>query len=641
MANIAITPALTGYASITNFLLSSDVMQVFASNKSGTNWALGDGTIVKALSNTYNHTYTEPGIYKVSLLNSTETSAITVFNYLPESLSFEAVTTTATPAASTCIVLNLTSNYAGPHEIDFYAINSNSFPYNEKGGLWAHLNPQWRFVDSNGQLANKISVEGTAVYYNSASGVTFNPDDVFIGTTSRISAYYIDDLPSPLSGVNILATKSYGDTVNSRTSATTNILVSANLPTGLSITTDGIQSLQPFYWQNANILHTVNLTDGENNLKFLPLANTSPIYIERVFIADNQDITNDVTFQQLSVKAFDTDNFTHIRGYIRDLASTPITATNVRISAKAVFSVNYNTLSSYNFFTPLTGTQTFTLTGVSTEFDILTTTHNSFRRFNESENFTCLMKDFVNAPTFKNSEQFFDQYFAVIAGAEPVDEQQLGQKIMEKISNFAKNHSDVDVCNLDQFLNLAKQVDMDVEDFGLSYPERLKRVMDVASVEHKKVWGVRCPCKEAFGCSNCCGNICKTCGKNRADNLGSQLAIETATVSVGTPVVIKYEQSDPIKYELYYPKALGALTAYPLSSLTAVNLKTPIASYYSFYTYIPTPANNQIDGLINWSDEYTTITETASSTDNWYGDNQILDSIFNLELHKGLGLISQ
>jgi hypothetical protein len=641
MATIVITPSLTGYASITNFLLSSDAVHTFASNTSGTEWSLGNGTIVRTLSNAIYHTYDSPGIYKVNLLNSIETSALTVRNYLPESLSFASATTTAMPGASTVLVLNLTSNYAGPHEVSLYAARSNSFPHNENNGLWTHLNPQWKFLNDKGVIGDKITVDGTTVYYNASSGITNNPNDVAIGTTARITAYYVDDMPSPSNGISIIATKSYGDTTNSRTSATTTLFVSANLPTGLSITTDGIQGMQPFYWQNGNILHTINLTGAQGNIKFLPLANTMPIYIERVLLSGNQNISSNITFNNLSVKAYDDDNFTHTRGYIRDLINCPITANNVRLSAKAVFSVNYNTLSGYNFFTPITGTQTFTLTGVSTEFDILTSTHNSFRRFNESENFTCMMKDFVNAPTFKNSEQFFNQYFAVIAGAEPIDEQQIGQKIMEKISNFAQNHSDVEVCNLDQFLSLANQVDMKVEDFGLAFPERLKRVMDVASVEHKKVWGVRCPCKESFSCSNCCGNICKTCGKNKADNLGNELAIETATISVGTPVVIKYEQSDPIKYELYYPKAIGALTSYPLSSLASVNLKTPLRSFYSFYTYIDTPANNQVEGLINWSDEYTTITESASSADSWYGDNQILDSIFNLELHKGLGLLVQ
>lgn len=647
MATIAITPSLTGYASITTFLLSSDTTHSRYINDSvigitkvdGTDWSLGDGTIVKSNTNTYEQTYNTPGIYRVRLLNSTATSALTVLNYLPESLSFQTSSITATPGVSSALVINLTSNYVGPHTINLYAVNSNSFPYNEQEGLWTHLNPQWKFENSTN---NQITVRGTPVYYNSLSGITNNSNDILIGSTAQVTAYYVDDMPSGLSGVKIIATKLFDDIVNSQVSACATIFLSAGIPTKLSITTDGIQNMQPFYWQNSNILHTINIANNQSNIKFLPLSNSTPIYIQRVFLSDNEDITSLITYnQQLSANAFASDNFTHVRGYIRDLAKAPITAANVKISACATFSINYNTLSSYGFFTPLTGTQTFTLTGISTTFNILSTTYNNFRRFNESENFTCLMKDFVNAPTFKNSTQFFDEYFAVIAGAEPKDEEQLGQKIMEKISNFAENHSDIEVANLNQFLNMASQVDVNVEDFGLKYPQRLRRIMDVASIDHKKVWGARCPCKESFSCTNCCGNICSTCGKNKADNLGTILNIETATISVGTPVVLKYIQSDPIKYELYYPKSINGLTAYALSALTGIDLKTPLSTYYNFYTYVPTPANNQIAGIINWSDPYTTITESASTANDWYGDNQILDSIFNLDLHKGLGLLDK
>ena len=641
MPNVAITPSLTGYASITNFLLSSDTKHIFNSSLSGTKWTLGDGTIAETLDYSYNKIYTEPGIYQVGLLNSNSVSSLTVFNYLPEVIHFEPISITATPSVPVTIVLDLTSNFTGPHNISLYSVNSNSFPHNEKGGLWTHLNPEWKFTDLDGKFANSIEVSSVPLYYNATSGITHNPNDILIGSTAQLTAYYVDDMPSQLSGVKIVATKTFGDITNSRVSATTTFFISAGLPTKLNITSDGVQNMQPFYWQNANILHTVNLANDHGNIKYLPVTNVTPIAVQRKFISDGHNITSAVSMSSQSIKAFAPDNFTHIRGYIRDLANSSITASNAIICASSVFAINYSTLSASNFFTPLTGTVTFSLTGKSTAFNILTTTHNSFRRFNESENFTCLMKDFVNAPTFKNSTNFFDEYFGVIAGNEPVDEQALGQKIMERIGNFANNHHDVDVANLDQFLSMAKQVDLDVDDFGLKFPERLKRVMDVATIDHKKVWGARCPCNQSFACSNCCGDLCSVCGQDRTSNLGASLNITTATISVGTPVVIKYTQRDPAKYDLFYPKPIGALTAYPLSSLTAVDLKIPLSSYYQFYSYIPTPSNNQVEGVINWSDKYTTITETASTAADWYGDNQILDSIFNLELHKGLNLINQ
>lgn len=640
MPTVAITPALTGYASITNFLLSSDTKHSFGSSVSGTKWTIGDGTIAETSAYSLNKTYSIPGIYQVGLLNSDTVSSLTVYNYLPENINFEPISITAMPSVPVAVILNLTSNSVGPHDITLYSTNSNSFPYNEKGGLWTHLNPEWKFTDADGKVFNTIQISATPLYYNSTSGVTYNPDDILIGSTTQLTAYYVDDMPSQLSGVKIAATKLFGDVTNSKVSATTTFFISAGLPTKLNITSDGIQDMQPFYWQNSNILHTVRIANDYSNLKYLPTTNSAGIAVNRKFYADGVDVTSAVSMSSININAIAADNFTHIRGYLRDLAKTASTMSNVIISASASCTVNYSTLSATNFFTPLTGTVTTVLTGQSTVFDILTTTHNNFRRFNESENFTCLMKDFVNAPTFKTSTNFFDEYFGIIAGNEPVDEQALGQKIMEKIGNFATNHHDIDVANLDQFLSLAKQVDLDVDDYGLVFPERLKRIMDVATVDHKKVWGARCPCNQSFACSNCCGDLCSVCGQDKTNNLGDTLS-STATLSVGTPVVIKYIQRDPAKYELFYPKSIGALTAYSLSSLTAVNLQTPLSSYYQFYTYIPTPANNQVEGIINWSDSFTTIAESASSANDWYGDNQILDSIFNLELHKGLNLITE
>ena len=60
-------------------------------------------------------------------------------------------------------------------------------------------------------------------------------------------------------------------------------------------------------------------------------------------------------------------------------------------------------------------------------------------------------------------------------------------------------------------------------------------------------------------------------------------------------------------------------------------------SYYCYYEYIPTPCNIQIEGVINWSDEYTTLSENISGLDDWYGNNQNIEKMINYTLHKGLG----
>jgi hypothetical protein len=60
-------------------------------------------------------------------------------------------------------------------------------------------------------------------------------------------------------------------------------------------------------------------------------------------------------------------------------------------------------------------------------------------------------------------------------------------------------------------------------------------------------------------------------------------------------------------------------------------------TYYCFYEYIPTICNIQVEGVISWDDEYTTLSENVSGIDEWYGNNQIVEKIINYSLHKGLG----
>ncbi len=639
MANFVITPALTGYASITQFTLS-------AIGVTKSNWAIGDGTIASSPTNIYKKTYVQPGIYQVSLLgnDTTLTSAISVRNFLPESISLRTSSITGAAASAVTLIIDVTSNQSGPIDIDLYAKNSYSTPYQFDENLWSHLNANWKFLNDGRIPTSRITVNPTSVYYSSASGITFDSQYPFIGTTASVTAYYYDDLPSSPSGIDVIVTRQFSDTINSNVSAAGLIFLSASPPTSLNVTMDGVSSLNPFYWIGGNIPYVISINATQGILKYFPFNTTSSITAKASILNDtNSDITSSFTFESNTnqiIKKYNDDGYTHAGGYSRNIAKTSTSSLNVKISASASFSINYKTLGQI-FFSPLTSVVSYTLTGISSPFDILPLTHNSFRRFNESNNFTCQLRDFVNAPVLKNSENFFVNYLEVLFGGEPIDTEQPGQKIMERISNFSKNHHDVETANLRQFLSLAEQIDLNVEDFGVSYPSRLARVMDVASCPRKKVWGARCPCNENFGCSNCCGDICKVCGKDRTNNLGAQLAL-SATVNVGTPIVVQYLQYNGTKYDLYHPRTVGALSSYAVSSLSATgDFKIPLTTHYKFYTYIDSPANNQVEGLINWDDEYTTISEAASSENDWYGDNQIIDSLFNLELHRGLNIIDE
>ena len=49
--------------------------------------------------------------------------------------------------------------------------------------------------------------------------------------------------------------------------------------------------------------------------------------------------------------------------------------------------------------------------------------------------------------------------------------------------------------------------------------------------------------------------------------------------------------------------------------------------------------NQQVEGLVNWDDPYTTLSEMTTAHNDWVRDEGTLETIFNYYIHKGLGLI--
>ena len=98
--------------------------------------------------------------------------------------------------------------------------------------------------------------------------------------------------------------------------------------------------------------------------------------------------------------------------------------------------------------------------------------------------------------------------------------------LYDKIKNFAKDTSDVDLCTIDNLYSVAEKMDYSLDDFGLNFPSELSRYMNMFSIPLQKLIGTRCACNNNFNCQNCCGkNICSVCGFDKKSNLGSQLSL--------------------------------------------------------------------------------------------------------------------
>ena len=328
------------------------------------------------------------------------------------------------------------------------------------------------------------------------------------------------------------------------------------------------------------------------------------------------------------------------------------------------------------------------MSGYSSSFDIYEFDKYDIRRFNESWDSADQIKTFARSPHIADNPVFWDGYMKTVWGdAAAKQGEAFGREAYEKISNFVANHADVNTCNVAQLYNLAQYTDVPIDDYGVSLPPELRRIMDIGSVNQQLLWGTRCKCNRNItneyttylsGQQLVSTNyICKYCGHYHPGNKGDYFNPLTYSVTAFTPFIIEDRSNVNNKYQLITPPALlssysistssfitdncdplitnnNYITTYPLSSYYNIILPNiinfslsanvsefqQIITYFCFNNYVAsTPCAEQTAGIINWDDQYTTLDERVSSIDDWYGSEQSLERMFNYVLHKGLGLV--
>lgn len=279
-----------------------------------------------------------------------------------------------------------------------------------------------------------------------------------------------------------------------------------------------------------------------------------------------------------------------------------------------------------------------TLTGSSKILNLNKTNPQEVRKHNQDFNMSEQLRSFAMSPTLHENEFLFDKFFSAIHGtSKNIDD--VGTVFYEKTANFLANHNDIDTCEIDNLYKIAEMLDITIDDYRLAFPAQLKQVLNLMSISHSKLWGIRCKCNTNFrGQANCTlTDICRICGKCKINNKGEKLNTQTLTVKVGVPLVIYEKNID--SYFLYYPATAESLSTYSVSHLTAAGLQTPIDANYEFYEYIPTPTGNLTEGVIDWDNKHTTLNMSMSTYNDWVKENGIIDSMLNFYLYRGLNLI--
>ena len=285
-----------------------------------------------------------------------------------------------------------------------------------------------------------------------------------------------------------------------------------------------------------------------------------------------------------------------------------------------------------------------------------------------------LHEDFDPAETIKSYRfqsqllqhgKLFDSFYGQIVGSADDEPTTLGKSTYSNIANFASKHSDIDECDINTLYSLCEQYGTSITNYNLNFTGGLKRIMNITSIPHKKLWGTRSTFNRDFAKSGTTSLI-------RGVNLGSEISPISSTingldtdnstyaytVTAGVPIIaeqlfnkefsiittayVSGETTDP-----GYASSVGMLSSYPLSSYSlnwgwnlyyGVN-GTDIIPFYKFYEYVPLSGKQvQLEGVIDWGNSYTNLVEANSGHNEWIKDGGIVDTMIDYELRRGLDL---
>ena len=422
------------------------------------------------------------------------------------------------------------------------------------------------------------------------------------------------------------------------------------------------QTLQIVSHQPSDITNLVitsnGITNGEFNLYPIKFTN------ENVnFVASLQDASgNDVKDYQL----LQFNNFTF---YLQHLSGD-----GSIISNNVVYESNFGSLSSLiqggffkgtftSYVTALSvnlvailKTDNLNLTGVSTTFSLYPTGGiYQLRKIHENFDQTAAYLDLATQPVLQDNPVFFQSLLGQIVGNANSDPNTLGIETFEKISNYVSNINDIDYSNLNQLKSLLDNINSTYQDFNYVYPPSLRRLTDMLSVKHKKLFGQTNQWQGNF--DNNGYNNTRIYGKNK----GQQLDFNTTVLSAGVTGQPNYIITYEIFSETYnlvntnllnltsYQTTTNTVSTYPLSAVDNTwgwglvlpnDRNVDPGIYYNFYQYVPGIQGSLLQQFIDFNNPNNTLSITNSAYTDYVGEGGIMDNILLDNIYTGLNLLT-
>jgi len=284
--------------------------------------------------------------------------------------------------------------------------------------------------------------------------------------------------------------------------------------------------------------------------------------------------------------------------------------------------------------------------GTSNLFNIIQNTP-IINKINENFDQAASYKSYILQESLFDKNILLDDFIGQIVGDYNSPPEVLGKTIYERIANFNANTTDPETCTIESLKSLAQQYGLQYYDFTSGYPSKLRRSVDLLSINHSKLFGSTNQYSQNFGLS--------TFRYDLGSNLGGEISIDTGTFVVGQPVVAfeKFSEKYKLISNTIIPETNGVPVVlgeqYPLSGVNyywgwglvtgnRAQSGIDIKPYYMFYQYNPYTTNNVVDNVIDFNNPLTTILPTDNNYQEWNKYGGIMETVLARALYEGLEL---
>jgi len=275
------------------------------------------------------------------------------------------------------------------------------------------------------------------------------------------------------------------------------------------------------------------------------------------------------------------------------------------------------------------------ITGSSNIFNVFPTSgYQILYRKNENFDANKFYKELALQDSLQDKTNLFDNFIGQIAGKNTtLPNEGIYKHFYERVANFKDNIANVDKCTIDSLVNKCTMYNVPYDNYLYTYPPSLKRLIDVFSMDTNHIHGTEDISDREF--------------KNYK-NIGNEINLDTGTFQ-GNEYIVAWDKISN-KYKIANFSIIDGFSANSTINLSDYSPKwgwslnvsntisgSKIGEFYKFYRYIKND-NEFIDSVIDWNDNFNTISKNLSTDNEYFKDGGVADKNFTYIVSKGLNL---